>query len=121
MFADVIALISDTIKGLQSQLKILEKSCEIYKMIVNVIKTKVMVFRLGGRLRANEKFFYTGSKLEIVNGFQYIGLLFTPTLSMYRMSDDLSKKAKRILVLMLQTLIETADSCLLQHFLKSLI
>ena len=89
LFADDIALISDTMKGLQSQLKILEKFCEMYKMIVNVVKTKVMVFRLGGRLRANEKIFYNGSKLEIVNGFQYVGLLFTPTLSMYRMTDDL--------------------------------
>ena len=92
LFADDIALISDTIKGLQSQLKILEKFCEMYKMIVNVVKTKVMVFRLGGRPRANEKFFYNGSKLQIVNGFQYVGLLFNPTLSMYRMTDDLSNK-----------------------------
>ena len=76
----------------------------MYEMIVNVVKTKVMVFRLGGRLRANEKFFYNGSKLEIVNGFQYVGLLFTPILSIYRMTDDLSKKSKRILVSMLQTL-----------------
>ena len=51
-----------------------------------------------------KKFFYNGSKLEIVNGFQYVGLLFTPTLSMYRTTDDLSKKAKRKLVSMLQTL-----------------
>ena len=73
LFTDDVALISDTIKGLQSQLKILQKFCEIYKMIVNVIKMKVMVFRLGGRLRANEKFFYNASKLEIVNEFQYVG------------------------------------------------
>ena len=57
LFADDIALTSDTIKGLQSQLNILENVCEMYKMIVNVIKTKAVVFRLGGRLRANEKHF----------------------------------------------------------------
>ena len=55
LFADDIVLISDTIKGLQRQLKILENFCEIYKLIVNVIKTKVMVFRLSGRLRTCEK------------------------------------------------------------------
>ena len=95
LFADDIALISDTIQSLKRQLKILEKFCEMYKMIVNVIKTKIMVFRLGGRLHANEKFFYKGIQLEIVNGFQYVGLLFTPKLSMYRMTDDLAKKSKR--------------------------
>ena len=57
LFADDIALISDTIQGLKRQLKILEKFCEMYKMIINVIKTKIMVFRLRGRLRANENFF----------------------------------------------------------------
>ena len=73
-------------------------------MIVNVVKTKVMFYRLGGRLRANGRFFYKGTKLEIVNWFQYVGLLFTPKLSMYRMTDDLAKKAKRILESLLQTL-----------------
>ena len=73
-------------------------------MIVNVIETNVMVFRLGGRLRKYEKFFYTGNELEVVNGFQYVGLLFTPKLSMYRMTDDLSKKAKRIIVSVFQSL-----------------
>ena len=86
MFTDDIALISDTIQGLKRQLKNLEKFCEMYKMIVNVIKTKIRVFRLGGRLRANEKFFYKGIQLKIVNGFQYAGLLFTLKLSMYRMT-----------------------------------
>ena len=108
LFADDIALTSDTIKGLQSQLNILENVCEMYKMIVNVIQTKAVVFRLGGRLRANEKLFsflfFIGRKLEIVNGFQYVSLLLTPTLSVYRMTNDFFKKAKRILVSMLQTL-----------------
>ena len=54
-----------------------------------------MVFRLYGRLRANEIFFYKGNELEKINGFQYIGLLFTPTLYMYKMTEDFSKKAKK--------------------------
>ena len=55
-------------------------------MIVNVVKTKVMVhvFRLGGKLSENERFFYDSIKLEIVNWFQYVGLFFTPGLSLYR-------------------------------------
>ena len=40
LFADDIALISDTISGLQKQLDILLKYCKEYKMIVNIIKTK---------------------------------------------------------------------------------
>ena len=72
-------------------MNILENFCKLYH-IVHVAKTKVMVFILGGRLRAIERFFYKGAKLEIVYGFQYVGSLFTPKLSMYRMTDDLAKK-----------------------------
>ena len=42
-------------------------------MIVNVVTMKVMVFRLDGRLRANERLFHNITKFEIVNGFQYFG------------------------------------------------
>ena len=60
LFADYIALISDTIVGLQRQLDILLQYCTDYKMIVNVIKTKVMVFRRSGILSKTEKWFYDG-------------------------------------------------------------
>ena len=40
-------------------------------------KTKVMVFRKGGRLRANISFYYEGAGLEIVNKFVYLGVTFT--------------------------------------------
>ena len=70
----------------------------------NTVKTKVMVFRRGGRLRKNEKILYKGNELDIVNGFHYVGLLFTPKLSLYRMTDDLSKKGKRILISILSSL-----------------
>ena len=82
----------------------LEIFCKISKIIVNVIKTKVMVFRLCGRLHTYEKLFYNGNELEVVNGFQYVGLLFLPKLYMYRMTDDLSKKAERMIVSVLQSL-----------------
>ena len=39
-----------------------------------------------------------------MNGFQYVCLLFTPKLSMYRITDDLAKKSKRIIVSVLQSL-----------------
>ena len=39
LFADDIALISDAVNGLKCQLKIIESFCEMYKMVVNVIKT----------------------------------------------------------------------------------
>ena len=55
LFADDIALMADSIRGLQRQISIMEKFCDTYKMVVNTVKTKVMVFRRGGRLRKNKK------------------------------------------------------------------
>jgi hypothetical protein len=46
MFADDIALIADTIIGLQKQLNLLCQFCTKSKLIVNIDKTKVLVFKL---------------------------------------------------------------------------
>ena len=40
LFADVIALITDYIRGLQKQIDITEKFCDTYKIVVTTIKTK---------------------------------------------------------------------------------
>ena len=104
LFADDIALISDTIGGLQKQIQILLQYCIEYKMIVNVKKTKVMVFRRGGNLSKREKWFCDGKLIEVVKGFQYVGLLFSTKMSLYRMSSELSRKGKRVLVSILQSL-----------------
>ena len=49
-------------------------------MQTNEKKTKVMVFRNGGRLRANEKWYLNGRRLDTVNKYKYLGVVFTPRL-----------------------------------------
>ena len=44
LFADDIALMADSVRGLQKQINITEKFCDTYKMVVDTVKTKVMVF-----------------------------------------------------------------------------
>ena len=44
LFADEIALLSDTVAGLQRQLDILHDNCLTCKLYVNIAKTKVLVF-----------------------------------------------------------------------------
>lgn len=48
-FADDVALVSDAVEGLQSILRGLEKYCDRNRMIVNTNKTKVLIFKNGGR------------------------------------------------------------------------
>ena len=63
-----------------------------------------MVFRRGGILSRREKWFYDGKLLDVVNGFQYMGLMFSTKLSLHRMANELANKGKRVLVSILQSL-----------------
>ena len=81
LFADDIALISLTPRGLQNQLNVLNDCCKRIKLNVNTQKTKVMVFRKGGYLGARDVFYFDGTKLDIVNKYCYLGYNFTTQIS----------------------------------------
>ena len=103
MFADDIALISDTVVGLQRQLNILFLFCEKSKLIVNIDKTKILVFKRGGAIARREKWYFNNNELEIVNGFTYVGVYFSNRLSMYKMADAMSIKSKKVLLYILNS------------------
>ena len=106
LFADDIALISDTIAGLQKQLNMLFAYCMESKLVVNICKTNVMVFKKGGRISRRKKWYCNDKLLEIVNCFTYAGLAFSMKLSLNRMSSELSKKGKHVLVPLLSSLFD---------------
>ena len=97
MFADDIALMSDTVIGLQREINTLEQFCNENKLTVNEKKTKIVVFKKGGKLARSEKWLYKGCYLECVSSFHYVGLLLTRQMSMPMMVNDLAVKAKRVL------------------------
>ena len=71
-----------------------------------MVKTKVVVFKNGGRISYHERWYYDGNLLEVVNCFMYVGFTFTMLLSLHRMSSDLAKKGKHVLVSLLSSLYE---------------
>ena len=42
---------------------------------VNTSKTKIVVFRNGGKMNVNEKWFYDNKEIKIVDRFTYLGVL----------------------------------------------
>ena len=64
MYADDNAIVSDTPIGLQSKLDIIQQQSIRLGLKVNLNKTKIIVFRKGGFLGKNEKWFYSGNKLK---------------------------------------------------------
>ena len=57
-------------------------------------KTKIIVFRKGGFLAANEVWRYGDEEIEVVNSYKYLGLYFTTKLSLTQAVGDLAAKAK---------------------------
>ena len=65
LFADDLALMASTSQGLQNQLDILMGTCKQLGVEINTTKTKAMVFRNGGFLAKNEKWYLGGEQLEV--------------------------------------------------------
>ena len=81
LFADDIVLISTKPFGLQNQLNNLKKASEDMGLVVNLDKTKCMVYRKGGYLGIREKWYYGTNRLEVVNSYKYLGFTMTTKLS----------------------------------------
>ena len=54
-----------------------------------------MVFRKGGYLAAKEKWFWDDQKLEMVNTYKYLGLLFSTRHSFTAAMEDIATRAKK--------------------------
>ncbi|KAI4475723.1 hypothetical protein M0802_015052 [Mischocyttarus mexicanus] len=76
-YADDVAAIAETAEGLRSVLKDLERWADGNRMEVNARKTKVMVFRNGGRVKDVGKWKFKGDEIQVVNNFKYLGYWFT--------------------------------------------
>ena len=59
-----------------------------------------MVFKRGGALAMSEQWTFNNCKIEVVNGFTYVG----NRLSIYQMADAMSGKAKKALNCLLHSL-----------------
>ena len=95
LFADDTLLVSDTVQGLQSKLNHLRDQSNRLGLVVNLEKTKVMVFRKGGHLSKHEHWHFDNIKMEIVNSYRYLGIDFTTRMSFTNSASALVAKAKK--------------------------
>jgi hypothetical protein len=104
LYADDIVIIAESLDDLQKGMDILKDYCERWKLTVNINKTKVMIFRKGGRLPRNIRVMYNGSEIEIVNKFTYLGIVFSCGGSFEHTYDALSGQALKAIFKMKQYL-----------------
>ena len=77
LYADDIVIFAYSSEQLQNSLNALSDYCSRWEMVVNTNKTKIMIFRKGGRLPENPNFYYKGQIVNMVNKFTYLGVVFT--------------------------------------------
>ena len=70
LWADDLILLSDSVSGLKKQLNGLFRFCSDNMMIVNEMKTKVMVY---GPANRNFSLKFNGKTLDIVDQYKYLG------------------------------------------------
>ena len=109
LFADDVALISDTVIGLQTQLNILFSVAKKLDLVVNLEKSNIVVFRNGGYLSQNEKWLFGGDYLEVVNAYKYLGIFLSTRLSFTSTLEDLACRAKKGTIAILRTLWSIGD------------
>ena len=97
LYADDIAICADTVGRLQAQINCLERFCKMWGMKINLKKSKVMVFRNGGIIRKDEKWYYEEKQIEAVPYYKYLGLIISTRMNWSIAKRTLSEQANKAL------------------------
>jgi hypothetical protein len=95
LYTDDLALMSETPQGLQKQIDVLSEFCVERQSVINVSKTKVVVFEKCHN--AAPEFTYKGTTIEQVQSFRYMGLELHSTRGMVIAIDKLTAVGKKAL------------------------
>ena len=95
MYADDMVLLAQSAPDLQALLNSLEVYTDKWSLEVNVIKTKIMIFRNGGKIRTDEEWFYKNEKIDVVDSFCYLGLLLNCNGKFFVTQKQLSLQCKK--------------------------
>ena len=91
MYADDLCLIANDSDDLQRALNNLERYCDKNSLVVNIAKSKLVIFHKG-RLPKSE-IFYKQPQLERVNEFTYLGITLSSQMSFSSHLKSLVMKA----------------------------
>ena len=91
-FADDLVILCESANELQEQIDNLTKCCDANHLILDVKKTKTMIFHKG-RLKTHQ-FNTNGQEIKIVTSFKYLGFTFSNQLSFSEHLHRLNLKAR---------------------------
>ena len=88
-------MLSETAEGLQASLNELHTYCTKWKLYININNTKILIFHKGGRLNLNCEWVYNGNNIDVVNTFNYLGIVLSSGGSFIHATQTLAGKALR--------------------------
>ena len=94
LFADDIVLIADSVFELQKKLDILYEVAVKLGLVVNMDKSRVVVFRKGGHRDGHDRWHIGNTILEVVSEYSYLGLIFSTKLNNNVMLSRLVTRGK---------------------------
>jgi hypothetical protein len=97
LYADDVVLMAETGEELQILLNVLSKWCNKWRLTINISKTKVVHYRPSTHPRSTFQFSCGKEKLEIVQDYKYLGLVFDEHLKWEKTVRYLADSATRAL------------------------
>jgi hypothetical protein len=94
LFVNNLVLTSESELGLQQQLDTFQQFCAERGLIVNVEKTKAMVFNF---VDPCQEFVFKGDAIENVQTFKYLGILLETTSNLDSVVEHLATSSRRSL------------------------
>ena len=75
LYADDTVILAESQGDLQQSINLMEHYCSMWKLNINVSKTKITVFSRG-KIRKIQKIFFGKNELEVDGQYYYLGLIF---------------------------------------------
>ena len=118
MYADDLIILSESEKGLQNSLNMLEQYTKKWKLKVNLKKTQIIIFSTGGYKGKTPSFTFEKKPLKLVKEYKYLGTTITNT-GQFRLNEVyLKKKGLRASYLLTQSIKNTKISTAIKLFEK---
>ncbi|XP_074661598.1 uncharacterized protein LOC141914230 [Tubulanus polymorphus] len=101
LYADDTILLADSASALQKNLDMLVAYCKRWKLVINISKTKAIVFEKRKSIR-QPVFNIDGVLIETVSEFKYLGVLFNYTGNFAKCKKLICEHAKKALIFVLK-------------------
>ena len=97
LYADDIAILSETEAGMQTMLNKLDDWCRKWRITVNETKTKVLHFRPKAKIATDYIFKCGNQKIDVDSSYKYLGFWMNEFLDMKFSIREIAKSASRAL------------------------